>query len=56
MGNSFADGQGHFLFSTEYYQQDGIRDTDADWQLKGYNGIVNPDRGYRRTAFLYHYL
>jgi iron complex outermembrane receptor protein len=51
MGNSFADGQGHFLFSTEYYQQDGIRDTDADWQLKGYNGIVNPDRGTAGQPF-----
>lgn len=43
LGNDFAGGQGHFLFSTEYYGQDGIRDTDADWQLGGYVGIVNPD-------------
>jgi iron complex outermembrane recepter protein len=44
MGSDFADGQGHLLFSTEYYDQEGIRDTDADWQLSGFQGIVNPDR------------
>ncbi|MGA1741691.1 MAG: TonB-dependent receptor plug domain-containing protein, partial [Pseudohongiellaceae bacterium] len=44
IGNDFADGQGHFLFSAEYYGQDGIRNTVADWQLSGFQGIVNPDR------------
>ena len=42
-GNDFANGQGHFLFSSEYFQQDGIRDTVADWQLDGYQAVVNPD-------------
>lgn len=43
-GSDFANGQGHFLFSSEYYHQEGIRDTVADWQLDGYMGIVNPDK------------
>ena len=52
MGNDFANGQGHFLFSTEYFDQEGIRDTDADWQLSGYNGIVNPDKSPGAPYFL----
>ncbi len=52
MGNDFANGQGHFLFSTEYYNQDGIRDTDADWQLDGVVGIVNPDKSPGQPYYL----
>ena len=43
-GSDFADGKGHLLFSTEYFDQQGIRDTDADWQKVGNVGIVNPDK------------
>ncbi len=52
VGSDFADGQGHLLFSTEYFDQDGIRDTDADWQLSGYQGIVNPDTSPGAPYFL----
>lgn len=43
-GNDFANGQGHFLFSAEYFNQEGIRNTPADWQLSGYQAIINPDK------------
>jgi len=43
-GTDIANGQGHLLFSTEYYDQEGIRNTVADWQLSGYQGIINPDK------------
>ncbi|MDT8399690.1 MAG: TonB-dependent receptor [Pseudomonadales bacterium] len=51
-GSDFANGQGHFLFSTEYYDQEGIRDRDVDWQLDGFMGIVNPDKS--EGAPFYH--
>lgn len=52
MGSDFADGQGHLLFSTEYYDQEGIRDTDAAWQLNGNMGIVNPDKSAGAPYYL----
>ncbi len=52
MGTDFADGQGHLLFSAEHYDQEGIRDTDADWQLDGNVGIVNPDKSAGAPYFL----
>jgi iron complex outermembrane receptor protein len=51
-GSDFGNGQGHFLFSTEYYDQQGIRDTAADWQYKGYQGIINPDKSPGAPFFL----
>lgn len=51
-GSDFGNGQGHFLFSAEYYDQDGIRDTVADWQLRGYQGIINPDKSEGAPFFL----
>lgn len=44
-GSDFADGQGHFLFSGEVYDQDGIHYTAPDWAQDGYFGIPNPAYG-----------
>ena len=51
-GSDFGNGQGHFLFSAEYYDQEGIRDVVADWQLRGYQGIINPDKSEGAPFFL----
>lgn len=44
-GSDFADGQGHFLFSGETFNQDGIHYTAPDWAQDGYWGIPNPAYG-----------
>ncbi len=44
-GSDFAQGQGHFLFSGEVYDQDGIHYTAPDWAMDGHFGIPNPAYG-----------
>jgi len=41
-GLQFANGRGHFLFSTEYSEVDGIDSCDRDWCREGWNLINNP--------------
>lgn len=51
-GTSFAGGQGHIIFSGEYYDQDGKHYTAPDWATTGYVGIINPDKSAGAPHFL----
>lgn len=44
-GSDFGGGKGHFLFSGEHFDQDGIHYTAPDWAQDGHFGIPNPAYG-----------
>ncbi len=44
-GFPFADGDGHVLLSGDFYTSEGVHYTSRDWNLKGYQGMLNPYRG-----------
>ncbi len=43
-GFPFAQGDGHILFSGEVFRSEGVHYTSRDWNLNGYQGILNPYR------------
>lgn len=43
-GFPFADGDGHVLLSGDIFRSEGVHYTSRDWNLTGYQGMLNPNR------------
>ena len=52
-GFEFADGDGHILLSADTYRSEGVHYTSRDWNLTGYQGMLNP---YRNTPGQPYYI
>ncbi|MEJ0101000.1 MAG: TonB-dependent receptor [Pseudomonadota bacterium] len=48
-GTPFADGRGHILFSANASRQDPVILNQRDWNLKGWQRVVNPLYCYNAT-------